>query len=105
MASLGEFSTAVADPFGTRIIHAFNAAGRFLRRVIQAYAHRSELSQLGAMSDSMLRDIGINRSDLRDAAATPWWTDPTEVLVTRAVERRAARLQHIRMLQSRKAGW
>jgi len=36
----------------------------------------------------MLADIGLNRSDLRDAYAGPLWRDPSELLARRAVERR-----------------
>jgi hypothetical protein len=39
----------------------------------------------------MLSDIGITRSDLRDAYAEPLWHDPTDVLAWRAAERRVNR--------------
>ena len=39
----------------------------------------------------MLADIGLTRSDVRDAFAEPLWQDPTELLRTRALERRRAR--------------
>jgi hypothetical protein len=39
----------------------------------------------------MLKDIGLTRSDLRDAYAEPLWRDPTAVLVVRAGERRTNR--------------
>jgi hypothetical protein len=41
----------------------------------------------------MLADIGLTRSDLRDAYAEPLWHDPTDVLARRAAERRSGRLR------------
>ena len=39
----------------------------------------------------MLADIGLNRSDLRDAFAELPWRDPSDVLARRAAERRSRR--------------
>ena len=39
----------------------------------------------------MLADIGITRSDLRDAFSEPFWDDPTALLRERAIERRLNR--------------
>ncbi|MGR7996300.1 DUF1127 domain-containing protein [Xanthobacter sp. ZOL 2024] len=52
--------------------------------------HRRVISQLAGLDDHMLRDIGITRADLRDAAAEPLGADPTRVLVLRSTERRVA---------------
>lgn len=46
--------------------------------------------ELARKDDRMLRDIGLNRADLRDAASVPLAHDPTDMLVLRATERRAA---------------
>jgi len=46
---------------------------------------------LAGLDDHMLADIGITRSDLRDAYAEPLWHDPTDVLAGRAAERRLRR--------------
>ncbi|MEP9353717.1 DUF1127 domain-containing protein [Xanthobacter sp. KR7-65] len=63
-------------------------------RVVDAIGHaierRQVLASLAHLDDHMLRDIGVTRADLRDAAASPILTDPTQVLVLRANERRAA---------------
>ena len=40
------------------------------------------------MDDRMLADIGLTRSDLRDAYAEPLWRDPTDVLAGRARDKR-----------------
>ncbi|HEU5018751.1 MAG TPA: hypothetical protein VFT69_12365, partial [Pseudolabrys sp.] len=39
----------------------------------------------------MLADIGITRSDVRDAFSEPFWQDPTALLSERAGERRRNR--------------
>jgi hypothetical protein len=39
----------------------------------------------------MLADIGISRSDIRDAFSEPFWEDPTALLHERALERRWSR--------------
>jgi hypothetical protein len=39
----------------------------------------------------MLADIGITRSDLRDAYSGALWRDPSELLARRATERRVRR--------------
>ena len=51
---------------------------------------RRIVADLARMDDRMLRDIGLDRSDLRDAAAGAFLDDPTDVLFRRAAERRAA---------------
>ena len=43
------------------------------------------------MDDRMLADIGLTRSDLRDAYAEPLWRDPTDVLAGRARDKRRYR--------------
>ncbi|WP_198018888.1 DUF1127 domain-containing protein [Azorhizobium doebereinerae] len=91
MASLGEISSTFAEPFGTRVATTARLVVRAVRHITEAIARRNELTVLGAMNDAMLRDIGIDRADLRDAASVPWWSDPTQVLVSRSVERQASR--------------
>jgi uncharacterized protein YjiS (DUF1127 family) len=63
---------------------------------VKAVSNRRALAQLGEFDDRMLKDIGLSRSDLRDASAGPLWQDPTSVLVVRAVERRASRRRAVR---------
>ena len=46
--------------------------------------------RLAELDDRMLADIGLNRSDLRDAFAAPPWRDPSDVLARRAAERRGS---------------
>ncbi|MCZ7643251.1 MAG: DUF1127 domain-containing protein [Pseudorhodoplanes sp.] len=64
---------------------------RGLRKVARAFQHRREAVTLARMDDRMLADIGLTRSDLRDAYGQPLWTDPTTILAARAKERRSNR--------------
>ena len=58
-------------------------------RVMRA---RTELAKVARMSDHELRDIGLIRSDIRNATALPLEEDPTRFLAWTARERhRAAR--------------
>jgi uncharacterized protein YjiS (DUF1127 family) len=72
--------------------YAAVAAGQALRegarKLVRAYANRREAAMLAGLDDRMLADIGITRSDVRDAFSEPAWRDPTELLTARAKERR-----------------
>ncbi|WP_246251613.1 DUF1127 domain-containing protein [Ancylobacter pratisalsi] len=68
-------------------------------RIFKAFGRRRLIAELGEFDDHMLRDIGLTRSDLRDASSGPVWQDPTSVLVVRAVERRASRRALVREAQ------
>jgi uncharacterized protein YjiS (DUF1127 family) len=71
-----------------------SVAWTVLRRVAglaQAFKHRRDAAALASFDDRMLADIGLSRSDLRDALAEPMWRDPTAILVNRADERRVRR--------------
>jgi uncharacterized protein YjiS (DUF1127 family) len=87
--------TAITNPFAMvsatpgRALAA--AVVRWLRQRVQAYRHRSHAAALAGFDDRMLADIGLTRSDIRDAFAEPLWQDPTELLRVRALERRRAR--------------
>src|SRR5262245_43097344 len=67
-------------------------ASRGLKRFAGRIKNRHDTMRLAALDDRMLRDIGLNRSDLRDAFAESPWRDPSEVLARRAAERRRQRL-------------
>jgi uncharacterized protein YjiS (DUF1127 family) len=62
-----------------------------VRKVGQALKNRHDATMLAQMDDRMLSDMGITRSDLRDAYAEPLWRDPTWILASRAQERRTNR--------------
>lgn len=52
---------------------------------------RRVLRELARADDRMLKDIGLARSDLRNAAAEPLYRDPTEILAGRVHEVRPHR--------------
>jgi uncharacterized protein YjiS (DUF1127 family) len=78
---------AAASPWWASIA----AAARRIRQLVRAYRNRSTATALAGFDDRMLADIGLTRSDVRDAFAEPLWQDPTELLRARALERRRAR--------------
>jgi uncharacterized protein YjiS (DUF1127 family) len=89
-----EAMTAITNPLAPaappwRALAA--AVARWLRQRLQAYRNRNHAAALAGFDDRMLADIGLTRSDVRDAFAEPLWQDPTELLRTRALERRRAR--------------
>jgi uncharacterized protein YjiS (DUF1127 family) len=64
-----------------------------IRKVGQVLKNRHDAAMLADMDDRMLADIGLNRSDVRDAFSEPLWNDPTAILASRALERRKHRAQ------------
>jgi uncharacterized protein YjiS (DUF1127 family) len=70
-------------------------AHRLIRRIdrlARALQNRKSAAILAGFDERMLADIGLNRSDLRDAFAEPLWRDPSAILVDRACERRTNRV-------------
>ncbi len=63
----------------------------WLKELMRARRHRREARVLAGLDRRMLADIGITRSDLRDAFSEPFWDDPTALLRERAAERRVNR--------------
>jgi uncharacterized protein YjiS (DUF1127 family) len=62
-----------------------------LRAISRALKNRRDAAMLAGMDDRMLADIGLTRSDLRDAYAEPLWRDPTDRLADRVSEKRRYR--------------
>jgi uncharacterized protein YjiS (DUF1127 family) len=62
-----------------------------LRALVQTVKNRQDATMLAGLDDRMLADIGLTRGDLRDAFSEPVWRDPTNLLVSRAHERRINR--------------
>jgi uncharacterized protein YjiS (DUF1127 family) len=62
-----------------------------LKAFARARRNRREALALSGLDRSMLKDIGLTRSDLNDAFASPFWEDPTALLHERAIERRLNR--------------
>jgi uncharacterized protein YjiS (DUF1127 family) len=63
-------------------------AGRGVKRIAERIKNRRDAMRLVDLDDRMLADIGITRSDLRDAYSGSPWRDPSELLARRATERR-----------------
>jgi uncharacterized protein YjiS (DUF1127 family) len=64
---------------------------RVLKAIERVMRHRREANVLARLDRHMLADIGLTRSDVRDAFSTPIWDDPTALLSERAQERRLGR--------------
>lgn len=69
----------------------FAVALNSMRKFARVLKNRRNARMLAGMDDRMLADIGLNRSDLRDAYAQPLWRDPTDVLAGRARDKRVNR--------------
>ena len=52
-----------------------------------AMKNRHDAGLLAGFDDRMLADIGLTRSDVRDAYSVPLWRDPTVILKDRVGER------------------
>jgi uncharacterized protein YjiS (DUF1127 family) len=80
---------------GSAVLRAFLAllalVTRWAKAITRAHRHRREAAVLAGLDRRMLADIGINRSDLRDAFSEPFWEDPTALLSERVAERRQNR--------------
>ncbi len=74
---------------------AFAIALNGMRKLARALKNRRRARMLAGMDDRMLADIGLNRSDLRDAYAQPMWRDPTDILADRAQAKRVHRRSRV----------
>ncbi len=91
MPAITSLTIAAATPLGRAVRAVGGRMVRGLKHLAAGLRHRREAVRLASLDDRMLADIGLTRSDLRDAYAEPLWHDPTDVLVHRAAERRASR--------------
>jgi uncharacterized protein YjiS (DUF1127 family) len=78
-------------PFARTILAMAAAMRRHVSRLARAYRNRSDAAVLATLDERTLADMGLTRSDVRDAFAEPLWHDPTDLLRARALERRLAR--------------
>ena len=85
----GTLTAPQSSPFAF-VVAGLTAA---IRKVGQFVKNRHDTSLLAEMDDRMLADIGLTRSDIRDAVSEPIWSDPTAILASRAQERRKSRAQ------------
>ena len=86
-SALAQGSHGLASATATLAAHAADAA----MAVVRAYRNRLAATALAGADDRALADMGLTRSDLRDAFAEPLWRDPTSLLRSRVGERRRFR--------------
>jgi uncharacterized protein YjiS (DUF1127 family) len=89
MAAICKFTPVRTSP--SVFASAVAALVTGLRAIARALKNRRDAAMLAGMDDRMLADIGLTRSDLRDAYAEPLWRDPTDRLADRVSERRRYR--------------
>lgn len=89
ISSSEPIQTRRREPAMVRV--AFAIALNGMRKLARLLKHRRNARMLAGMDDRMLADIGLSRSDLRDAYAQPLWRDPTDVLAGRARDKRINR--------------
>lgn len=90
MSVYGETRKLIVAPVGAAVAALIMRGISMVNKLARAIEHRRVVRQMLQFDDYLLRDVGLTRSDLCDAASEPIWNDPSHVLVSRAVERRAA---------------
>ena len=96
MSIHGEIRGLTVAPMGAVLAGLILQAGSMIRKLALSFRRRQIIANMLQLDDHMLRDMGLSRSDVLDAACEPIWRDPSRVLVERAVERRAAGWQRAR---------
>ena len=91
MAATFKLSPSSAQPAPSLFASVISVILAGLQKVSRALKNRRQAEMLAGMDDRMLADIGLTRSDLRDAYAEPLWRDPTDVLAGRAHDKRRHR--------------
>jgi uncharacterized protein YjiS (DUF1127 family) len=91
MPAITSLTISAASPFARALAALAGRAGRGLKRIAERIKNRRDAMRLVDLDDRMLADIGITRSDLRDAYSAAPWRDPSELLARRATERRIRR--------------
>ncbi len=91
MPAITSLGISAAAPAVRALSALAGRIGQGLKQLADRMKNRRDAFRLADLDDRMLADIGINRSDLRDAYAAPVWRDPSELLARRATERRGRR--------------
>lgn len=84
-------SWKIARPFARPIIAAVRTVTLRVAQAFLAFRHRRDTVLLASFDDRMLADIGLTRTELRQALREPLWRDPTALLASRVEARRATR--------------
>ena len=88
MPAITSLGISAASPAIRALAALAGRIGQGLKEFADRVKNRRDAFRLADLDDRMLADIGINRSDLRDAYSGPLWRDPSELLARRAIERR-----------------
>lgn len=91
MPAITSLTISAAAPLGRVLSGLAGRARRALKQFAERVKNRRDAMLLAELDDRMLSDIGLNRSDLRDAFAQPPWRDPGALLARRVAERRGSR--------------
>jgi uncharacterized protein YjiS (DUF1127 family) len=91
MPAITSLTILATAPLGRVLWALAGRARRGLKQFAEKVRNRHDAMRLAELDDRMLSDIGLSRSDLRDAYALPAWRDPSDVLARRAAERRGRR--------------
>jgi uncharacterized protein YjiS (DUF1127 family) len=91
MPAITSLTISAATPWARALASLAGRAGRGLKRIAERIKNRRDAMRLVDLDDRMLADIGITRSDLRDAYSGAPWRDPSELLARPATERRVRR--------------
>ena len=88
MPAITSLAISNAAPLGRAFRAIASRAKRGLKQLAERIKNRHDAMKLAELDDRMLADIGLNRSDLRDAYAAPPGQDPSDMLAQRAAARR-----------------
>ena len=91
MPAITALTISAATPVARALAILAGRARRGLKQLAEKVKNRHDAMRLAELDDRMLADIGLSRSDLRDAYALPLWRDPSDVLARRAADRRSRR--------------
>lgn len=82
--------TTLTRTYGAQAIAAVRGAVARVNAMVRAWRNRRDVEVLLEFDDRMLADIGLTRTDVTSALASPSDVDPSRRLRVIAVERRAA---------------
>ncbi|WP_168201612.1 DUF1127 domain-containing protein [Phreatobacter aquaticus] len=85
--------TMFAVTFGSAVLSVASVVRAQVNAFNRWLEARRDYRALCEMDDKTLADIGLTRSDIRDATAAGYFGDPTVIVAARAVERGAHRPQ------------